>query len=394
MEILKQFGLDPSICQDYQVKKKEYESTISEHKKKILLLEDHSYLGCLIVAICTLIGSFYSMGWFVLVVSSFLIYCIIKNLFNKKTHNFISGGKYYKLIEEKERLEQEWSRITEDVKNKVEDKEKALVDYCEKQIEKFKNEKLFRKQGGTKDFEASLTQYALIIERLSKLHEFLIFHRIYLYEHESYLEKRTKEQKEKKFIANELGWRSDKTKDVSDAKKGDQLPKKLIEIIIPPEIEYQKTKRVNLKSLLPGYIGRKIDWKELSESQRLIGERGEELVVELEKESLRKRGRSDLAGKVLRMSKEKGDGLGYDVLSFYIGGREKYIEVKSTTVSLESSFYISRNELLFLETHRDDSFVYRVLLTKDIEEYSLLVITANDFLSTSERTPVMFKVQI
>jgi hypothetical protein len=54
------------------------------------------------------------------------------------------------------------------------------------------------------------------------------------------------------------------------------------------------------------------------------------LVVEHEREQLKMLGRGDLAEKVKHVAIEEGDGAGYDVKSFFVDGRPKYIEVKTT----------------------------------------------------------------
>ena len=87
----------------------------------------------------------------------------------------------------------------------------------------------------------------------------------------------------------------------------------------------------------------------------------------------------------------KGDGLGYDILSFFVDGREKYIEVKSTTGALQSSFYLSKNELGFLGEHKDDAFLYRVSLQNG--GASLRVFTAAE-VEEQEIAPVQFLVKI
>ena len=87
----------------------------------------------------------------------------------------------------------------------------------------------------------------------------------------------------------------------------------------------------------------------------------------------------------------KGDGLGYDILSFFMDGREKYIEVKSTTGPLKTSFYLSKNELGFLGEHKDDAFLYRVSLQNG--DASLKVFTAAE-VEEQEISPVQFLVKI
>ncbi|NCU42533.1 MAG: DUF3883 domain-containing protein, partial [Candidatus Moranbacteria bacterium] len=76
---------------------------------------------------------------------------------------------------------------------------------------------------------------------------------------------------------------------------------------------------------------RKIDWEELNAKRKKTGLAGEEIVMNIEKKYLRSINRDDLARQVEHRSKDQGDGLGYDILSFFEDGREKYIEVKSTT---------------------------------------------------------------
>lgn len=73
-----------------------------------------------------------------------------------------------------------------------------------------------------------------------------------------------------------------------------------------------------------------------------IGNRGELIVFNWEKENLIKNGKKDLADKVKNISKEN---LGYDILSFDLSGKEKHIEVKSTiSKPPKINFYLTRNE--------------------------------------------------
>ena len=52
-------------------------------------------------------------------------------------------------------------------------------------------------------------------------------------------------------------------------------------------------------------------------------------------------------------------GLGYDILSFYPDGREKYIEVK-TTSGVGSTFELTANELKTSERYRQQYWIYFV----------------------------------
>jgi hypothetical protein len=84
--------------------------------------------------------------------------------------------------------------------------------------------------------------------------------------------------------------------------------------------------------------------KHLKKLQR-IGDRGEAIVVALEKERLVRAGQAHLAKKVSRVS-EKDDSLGYDIHSFEEDGVDRLIEVKSTSgKNLDRGFYITSNEV-------------------------------------------------
>ena len=71
-------------------------------------------------------------------------------------------------------------------------------------------------------------------------------------------------------------------------------------------------------------------------------------------------GKSLLADKVEHVSKTKGDGLGFDILSFEANGQERFIEVKSTAFGKETPFFITRGEVAFAKEHEDQFQLYRL----------------------------------
>jgi len=77
----------------------------------------------------------------------------------------------------------------------------------------------------------------------------------------------------------------------------------------------------------------------------LVGERGEEFVVDRCRDELEALGRPDLSYGVRRVSLVS-DSLGYDVVAPSIGSSARHLEVKTTTRQAVGSFefYISRNE--------------------------------------------------
>lgn len=72
------------------------------------------------------------------------------------------------------------------------------------------------------------------------------------------------------------------------------------------------------------------DYLERESRNRSLGVAGEKFVAEFEARRLHAGGHRALADRVEHVSVTKGDGLGYDVLSFESNGRERYIEVKTT----------------------------------------------------------------
>lgn len=91
-----------------------------------------------------------------------------------------------------------------------------------------------------------------------------------------------------------------------------------------------------------------------------LGLAGEELIVEFERFRLSRAGHNHLANRVEHISQTRGDGAGFDVLSFDITGRERFIEVKTTAFSSETPFFASRHELEFARKHETQFSVYRV----------------------------------
>lgn len=94
--------------------------------------------------------------------------------------------------------------------------------------------------------------------------------------------------------------------------------------------------------------GRKKNYIKEQKNKQEIGEFGEQLIFNAQKAWLKNSGYSELADKVEWTAKEHGDGLGYDIKSFYIDENgnitDKYIEVK-TTLGRDKPFEISINEV-------------------------------------------------
>lgn len=80
------------------------------------------------------------------------------------------------------------------------------------------------------------------------------------------------------------------------------------------------------------------------ERNRALGRAGEQFVLDYERRRLELAGKPKLAEKVEWISQDKGDGYGYDILSFTPEGREQLIEVKTTYGHERTPFWITRRE--------------------------------------------------
>ena len=107
-------------------------------------------------------------------------------------------------------------------------------------------------------------------------------------------------------------------------------------------------------------VARKFDVAARDERNRALGRAGEERMLKHERAQLRSAGRDDLARKVIWVSEEEGDGVGYDIASFEPDGRPRLIEVKTTNGWERTPFHITRNELAVAEERRSEWCLFRL----------------------------------
>jgi hypothetical protein len=124
----------------------------------------------------------------------------------------------------------------------------------------------------------------------------------------------------------------------------------------PPE-------RAMKKDDLPEYIvrlARRFDPVERDIRNKAVGDAGEEIVLNYERQNLLNIGRYDLAANVKWVSKEEGDGAGFDILSFSDRGDKKFIEVKTTVGGSHTPFFVSRNEYAFCHSQSENYSLVRL----------------------------------
>lgn len=91
-----------------------------------------------------------------------------------------------------------------------------------------------------------------------------------------------------------------------------------------------------------------------------LGRSGERFVLNYERARLITAGRDRLANHVEHISVTRGDLAGFDVLSFDAGGRERLIEVRTTSFGRYTHFFVTANELRVSQEQSETYHLYRV----------------------------------
>ena len=112
----------------------------------------------------------------------------------------------------------------------------------------------------------------------------------------------------------------------------------------------------------PAYLRSPVqrDYLARESQNRSLGLAGETFALRYERWRLAELGAGKLAERVTHASVAEGDGLGYDIRSFEPDGRERFIEVKTTSFGERTPFYVSANELRFAKDHAAQFRLYRL----------------------------------
>jgi hypothetical protein len=102
------------------------------------------------------------------------------------------------------------------------------------------------------------------------------------------------------------------------------------------------------------------NYLEIEAQNRSLGVAGEEFVMRFEHERLWRAGARKLADRIEHVSTTRGDGLGYDVLSYETSGEERLIEVKTTRFGAQTPFFASRGEVVASEALAPNYQLYRL----------------------------------
>ncbi len=345
--------------------------TLEGARSKLVNGEYNGIVHILIIIIIFSVLIFYDAG----LIASIFLSLIISwyfYLFLSVLIDALPFGKLKSIKKEIENLE----RMKSDLKEKLKPFEYDLVKESESQLDVFYSNHLYNQRSGNRLFEESLSEFEDMISAGRVLNNVLITKKISLKDKEEYLRKRRVDHT---YLSNKKSVELVNIQNFVNSLQKTTHKNKVIPL--SPEKLYRSARKID-------------NWEEINKKRQLTGLKGEEIAVVLEQEYLESINRKDLANKVRHLSKDVGDGLGYDILSYFDNGREKYIEVKSTTSSLKSPFYISRNELGFLKEHANDYFVYRIVIPSNLlEEPTIATYTSQDVLDLNDIIPTQYMVK-
>lgn len=155
------------------------------------------------------------------------------------------------------------------------------------------------------------------------------------------------------------------------------------------EIEIKKKQTKQFKP-------KKINWCQITDKRTELGIYGEEFALRYETQRVMTFAVND-SDRILHLSAEQGDGAGFDILSLNNNGSQRYIEVKTTESGLDSPFYITENERLFLESQKgkEAAFIYRIYnFDLKLKKGDIKIISADDLFSKYNFDPVSYKVTL
>jgi hypothetical protein len=160
-------------------------------------------------------------------------------------------------------------------------------------------------------------------------------------------------------------------------------------VVAPPEGQrlstYDRTEYVHDRPLTVR------DYLQREARNRSLGAAGEDLVMRYEAQRLHAAGSRVLADRIEHVSRTKGDGAGYDILSFETNGRERFIEVKTTAYIAETPFYVSRNELSFSTEEAAQFHLYRLF---DFRKRPRMFMLAGALDTNCRLDPVSYRAEV
>jgi len=140
-----------------------------------------------------------------------------------------------------------------------------------------------------------------------------------------------------------------------------------------------------------GLLKRSINYLERESRNRALGLVGEQFVIRFEQARLIHAGREALAARIEHVSRTRGDGDGYDILSYEESGKERLVEVKTTKYGRETPFFVSQNEVEVSGRLNEQYHIYRVF---DFRSKGRLFMLHGAIADTCQLEPVSYAARV
>jgi hypothetical protein len=134
----------------------------------------------------------------------------------------------------------------------------------------------------------------------------------------------------------------------------------ILSILVEPPVTKTRVIPSYVREARPRPYVHRVNYLMLETQNSALGRAGEEFVVNFERARLLAEGQEQLAAHIEQVSLTKGDQEGFDVLSFSADGRDRLIEVKTTTFGAYTPFFVTRNEFETSKEKEDQYYVYRL----------------------------------
>ncbi|MFC1955836.1 DUF3883 domain-containing protein [Chloroflexota bacterium] len=144
----------------------------------------------------------------------------------------------------------------------------------------------------------------------------------------------------------------------------------LSDLQVAPPVRRPKRQRRRRSSHSKGRPG--TDYGAKERANRALGKQGEKWVLSLERKKLLDAGCVDLSDQIEWVSDKRGDGEGYDILSYDKYGNPLNIEVKTTNQGKHFPFFITANEVAASRELSASFRVYRVFAFSSNPQYFVL----------------------
>lgn len=131
-------------------------------------------------------------------------------------------------------------------------------------------------------------------------------------------------------------------------------------LLVPAPAPRNQVREVSPPWRINRGLGIKRDYLAREARNAALGRAGEELVLHYEHHRLWTSGLRSLAEKIEHVAQTKGDGLGFDILSFEESGQERFIEVKTTAHAKETPFFATANEVAYAKNNASQFHLYRL----------------------------------